>query len=624
MCGIAGLWTRTNGSWTDRAVTAMTNVMYHRGPDDGGLQTIQASDGLLVLGARRLAIQDLSEAGHQPMHDPQTGNWIVFNGEIYNFRTLRTEMERVGVRFRSGGDTEVLLRAYGLWGTDSIRRLRGMYAFALWDAASKRLILARDRLGVKPIYYAEMAGTLLFASEVRALLASRLVSGRLCLEGLAGYLALGSVQDPHTLFEGVRALPAGHYAIWKDGNVELHEYWSLRQSFRADRDSELDGGELAARLRAVLATAIELRLISDAPIGTFLSGGTDSSTITALAAQLSSRPIRTVSVVFPEQQYSEKRYIDLVSHQYGTDHTEVSLTHQEFADMLPGAIGAMDEPTFDGVNTYVVSRAAHMAGLTVALSGIGGDELFGGYRSFDRVPRLRMIRRWMPPVMRGLTAMVVRKTGRESDPARKLSRWIQAGGDLDGGAELLSRELFGPSDRQRLVPEIKPVVPAPAEHLGDPELEDFNSVSFFELSHYMKNVLLRDTDVMSMAHSLEVREPFLDHHLVELVASLPGRIKQRSGMSKALLTHAVRNDLPAEILQRPKMGFTFPFTEWLRGSLRSPVEQILLDPKIGKQVAEVLDPETVKSVWRRFLSGSSRWVRPWSLYVLKQWAESWL
>ncbi len=620
MCGIAGIWTSSSKEPLRPAAETMTAAMIHRGPDDGGLEIFSAGGGWLALGARRLAIQDISQAGHQPMYDSETGNWVVYNGEIYNFPALRVELEKRGVRFQSRTDTEVLLRGYAVWGARAIPRLRGMFAFALWDAVEKQLILCRDPMGVKPLYYAEIASTFLFASEVRALMASGLVPRQLCHQGLLDYLALGAVQDPHTMFEGVRALPAGHYAVWKEQKLGLHQYWSLRQCFQSSPEALPEPREIVDRVHATLATAVGLRLISDAPIGTFLSGGLDSSTVTALAAQQSTQPIRTVSVLFPEQAFSEQRYVEQVRRRYGTEHTEIRLSHQDFARLLPHAIQAMDQPTFDGVNTYVVSGQARNAGLKVALSGVGGDELFGGYSSFTRVPRLRMIRRWLPAPLRKPASAIICRLGRDTDRARKLSRWLEAGPGLDGNAEILCRELFGPIDRQRLAPGL-PIFPI-ANGARDDELldlDDFNAISFFELSYYLRNVLLRDTDVMGMAHGLEVREPLLDQHLVQLLAALPGRLKQNGGGHKALLVEAMRDALPQEILHRSKMGFTFPFARWLRGPLRKSLEETLLDPALGGPVAEVLDAAALRSVWERFLAGSASWVRPWSLYVAKIW-----
>lgn len=621
MCGIAGFSAGIALEAVEAATARMTAAMVHRGPDDGGVEVLRVDGGYLGLGARRLAIQDASPAGHQPMHDAQTGNWLVFNGEIYNFRELRSELTARGFRFHSGTDTEVLLRAYGAWGLESIHRLRGMFAFALWDARARRLVLCRDPMGVKPLYYSRVGGGLLFASELRALLRSGRVPQRLSHAGLLSYLALGAVQEPLTIVQGIECLPAGHCAVWEGGRLSLWRHWSLEDCFRRAQSSSLDRCQATERVQAALTESVRRRLISDVPVGIFLSGGLDSSSITALAAKQSDSPLRTVSVVFSEHAFSEKRYVDLVRRRYPSVHTEFCLSDTDLIDLLPAGVAAMDQPTFDGINTYVIAHQARRAGLKVVLSGLGGDELFGGYPSFHRVPALELTRRWLPSILRRPTARAALIAGRQNDQARKLARWVAVDG-VEGGAEALFRELFAPVDRQRLT-----TVPAPpatnghhaAYRLGGDDL--FNAVSYFEMSHYLRNVLLRDTDSMGMAHSVEVRDPFLDQDLVELVAALPGRVKREGGGVKPLLSQAMRADLPEAILMRRKMGFSFPFARWLRGPLGESLERTLLDPRLGGEVAEVLNPVAVREVLDRFRAGCASWVRVWSLYVLKQWGE---
>jgi asparagine synthase (glutamine-hydrolysing) len=593
----------------------MTDSMVHRGPDSGGTLSVPCRNGCLSLGARRLAIQDLSAAGGQPMRDPTSGNVIVFNGEIYNFHELREELVGAGLKFETRSDTEVILHGYRRWGLKVVERLCGMFAFGLWDAARDELILARDRLGVKPLYYTETGGQLLFASELRAVLSSNRVSRELCQAGLESFLELGAVREPHTLIENVLSLPAGTMGVWGGSGLSLKTYWPLAECFTNAR-SVASRAETVGDIRSRLVDAVRSRLISDAPIGVFLSGGLDSSTVTALAAQQSERPVQTVSVVFKEAAYSEKPFIDSITRLYQTRHTEICLTDMDFAARMPAALDAMDQPTFDGVNTYVVAEQARKAGLTVALSGIGGDELFGGYRSFAGVPRLRRLKKRIPVQLRGPASWAVRLVGRDSDQARKVARWISAD-DHNVSPEALYRELFGPSERAALFAQVQASPSVDADF--DAKLDDFNSVSLYELSTYLKNVLLRDTDVMSMAHSLEVREPLLDHRLVELVSSIPGPMK---GSGKQLLIEAMRHDLPADVLKRPKRGFAFPLASWLRQSLRREVESVLLETDLGSPLDEVLKPHAMSAVWQRFLDDKGSWVRPWSLYVLKYWVKN--
>ena len=622
MCGIAGVWAEGDLPEIEAIVARMSAAMTHRGPDDCGMEVLSAGHGQVALGARRLAIIDPSFAGHQPMPDRSTGNWLIFNGEIYNFRHLRSELESRGVRFTSRTDTEVLLRAYGAWGLESIHRLRGMFAFALWDARARHLVLARDPLGVKPLYYAETERALLWASEVRALLSCGHVPRRLSHAGLLSYLALGAVQEPMTIVDGVRCLPAGHYAIYDGGELRVRRYWSLEQCYRREARGLGNRLEAVEQVRAALVGAIGRRLVSDVPVGIFLSGGLDSSAITALATQQSSRPLQTVSVVFDEPAYSEKRYVDLMRERYATVHAEFRLSDTELINLLPDGLGAMDQPTFDGVNTYVIAREASRAGLRTVLSGVGGDELFGGYPSFRRVPVLHLIRRWIPAILRKPTAQAVLIAGRDSDQARKLASWVSADRCVDGAAEALLRELFASGDRSRLAAVEAGAAQNGLCHPHRLVCDDvFNSVSYFEMSHYLRNVLLRDTDSMGMAHSLEIREPYLDQDLVELVAGLPGDLKRSGSGVKPLLSEVMGEDLPPAILRRQKMGFSFPFERWLRGPLGTALEETLLDSDLGGEVAELLDPAEVRMVLERFRRGCGTWVRVWSLYVLKRWGE---
>jgi asparagine synthase (glutamine-hydrolysing) len=619
MCGIAGIFAFNDIESTAAGVGRMERSLVHRGPDDGGTKLIVADQAHLGLACRRLAIQDLSLDGHQPMGDSATGNWIVFNGEIYNFLELRHELEQLGQHFDSHSDTEVILKAYSVWGIDTLTRLRGMFAFCIWDSGQRRLFLARDRLGVKPLYYAELPRRLVFGSEVRTILASGFIHPHLNRSACDGFLQLGAVQEPETLIEGVSALPAGHYGVYANGRLEISEYWSLRDSFDA---STSVSREPWAQIRNLLEESVRLRMISDAPIGVFLSGGLDSAAVAALAAQHSTRPLKTVSIVFDEERYSEKPYIDATVRRYGCSHSELRLSPESLLEALPEALASMDQPTFDGINTYIVSREARSAGLTVALSGIGGDELFGGYPSFHRTATAKRIRTTVPAPVRRAAAFGLRLAYRDSDSARKAARWISSVDGDPSQPEQIARELFTPSDRAWLLPN-NGVTRAQREH-GRPLADNFNSVSFLELNHYLRNVLLRDTDGLSMAHGLEVREPFLDHKLLEHVAGLPGSIKNSKPGYKPLLQAAVKGDVPEEVLQHPKMGFTLPFAEWLKGPLHREVQDVLLDQTIGGEAADVLDATAVSHVWRRFDEGRANWVRPWALYVLKRWCDMWL
>ena len=403
MCGIAGIIAPAE-RLSHGAVEKMVSRQRHRGPDDYGIETIAAGAGVCMLGSCRLAIIDLSPAGHMPMADHETGNWLVYNGEIYNFRDLRQELENSGERFYSGTDTEVILKAYRHWGSDCVQRFRGMFAFALWDHARQELFLVRDRLGKKPLYYYQNAATgiFLFASEVRALLASGLVERHLNPSALGAFLFNGFVVSPQTMIKDLRSLLPGYcMRVGCQGNIiTMRRYWSLPTEDKIAPPNP----QWQEEIRAELAQAVKLRLVSDVPLGAFLSGGLDSSAIVALMAQ-SAGEVRTFSITFDESAYDESPFSRWVAHRFGTVHSEIRLDKESFQSQWQDALLAMDQPTFDGINTYCVARAAKESGLTVALSGLGADELFGGYPFFRSIPwlfRMGLVTNALPQVLRRL------------------------------------------------------------------------------------------------------------------------------------------------------------------------------------------------------------------------------
>jgi asparagine synthase (glutamine-hydrolysing) len=405
-------------------------------------------------------------------------------------------------------------------------------------------------------------------------------------------------------------------ATWENGEFTLEPYWSLEAAFARNVSQPREAA--VASLRETLEETIKLHLVSDVPLGVFLSGGIDSSALVGLVSRVANEPPRTVSVVFPQQRFSEARYAALVSRRFRTQHTSIELDDATVLAEIPRAVDALDQPTSDGINTFVVSGFARSAGLTVALSGLGGDELFGGYDTFRIVPRLNRIRRWTPvPAARAIGTGIRRFTP-NTDRNDKLERWLRAA-EPDVDAYSLRRELFSPRAARALMPDLEGAWPKlrEAEALDD----ELNELSRLELAVFMRNVLLRDSDVMSMAHSLEIRVPLLDHHLVEAVAAMKGRWKTDRQSPKPLLVDAVADLLPYEVVHRRKMGFTLPFADWLRGTLRDRVESVLLDSNYGGDVADSLDSSAVEGVWRRFIAGETQWQRPWALYVLKAWGE---
>ena len=627
MCGIFGFIGRRSLR-IEQALAVGTRSLAHRGPDDEGVEIFPLpsdADSCVGMGSRRLAIQDLSLAAHQPMHDPCNGNWLVFNGEIYNFQQVRADLEKLGDSFSSRGDTEVLLKAYGKWGRDCLPHLAGMFAFAIWDARRETLLLVRDRLGEKPLYYASCPEGLVFGSEVRSLLASGLVPKRLDRNGLESYLAFGALQDPLTIIDGIKSLPPGCLLIWNSGGYKVESYWSASQIALRDSPTE-DLNEAADHIHGLLGEAVSLRLVSDVPLGIFLSGGIDSSAVLAFASEVSPRPLETFSVIFGEEQFSEANYADIVAKTYHSRHHPILLSQQDLLKELPEAIAAMDQPTMDGMNTYVISKATKVAGVTVALSGMGGDEVFGGYRNFRNVPRMmrfRALASWTSPVWRYLLG----STPLLGTDFRSKLLCLLTGSYPASHPYFLARSLFLPDRVRRF---FAPDVVASNNHNAGYErladmvrevenLDAVNQVSVLEASAYMANMLLRDTDFMSMAHAVEVRVPLLDHHLWEYVLPLRGRLKLDRHLPKPLLLKAVRPGIPEEIYHRPKMGFQLPFAHWMRDQLRPELETELNE--VDDSGVLLLKSSQISSVWGEFLRGRTSWSRPWALYVLKQWVR---
>ncbi len=633
MCGIAGAL-RTTGDPTsaEEAVLRMVDQQRHRGPDGCGLEVFGGPQPPLVaLGHTRLAILDLSAAGRQPMQTANGAVSITFNGEIYNYHALRVELGSRDWRTRT--DTEVLLQAYQTWGRGCVERLRGMFAFGLWDAEQQELFLARDRLGIKPLYYYADDGVFVFASEVRALLASGLVPRRLDPIALGEYLAYQSVPAPRTMIQGVRALPPGAWLVVdRTGRVTHKRYWDLLEN-AAPEASGMSPADSRRRVADLLRESVALHLVSDVPVGAFLSGGIDSSAIVGLMREVGHVP-HTFSVAFSEQGYDETRHARSVAARFRTDHTEILLREHDLLAQLPGALGAMDQPTGDGVNTFVVAQAVRAAGITVALSGLGGDELFAGYPSFRRLSRTaHLFRTWghAPDSVRLLAANAVNALGRSSVGSSKAAEMLASSGQL---AQLypVMRRVLSSSQRQTLLTDAWSEALTghtdPYVHLlerayrGSPRAGVLSSISYAESRTYMHDVLLRDTDQMSMAHGLEVRVPLLDHLLVEYVMGLSDAHKRpRGALNKRLLVESLDGLLPADVINRPKQGFSLPFDVWMRDHLRRFCEERLGPQGLGGR--EIFQPDAVRALWTGFLTGrpDASWSRLWVLVVLEHWLE---
>jgi asparagine synthase (glutamine-hydrolysing) len=621
MCGIFGIIGRKTENWSEMLARA-THSLAHRGLDDVGTIIIQcgASEPCHIgIAHTRLSIIDLSPLGHQPMQDPATGNWIVYNGEIYNFRELREQLEASGANFHSHSDTEVILAAYREWGIEALSKLRGMFAFALWDAIRKSLLLARDPLGIKPLYYARANGNVLFASEIRTLLGTGLIPKKLDATGVLSYLEFGSVCEPWTVIDGISALPAGTVLILEKGSVRFQEYWSATRAAKA----EIPATSAVECVSSALRHAVFSHLVSDVPVGVFLSGGIDSSSLVALMSQHGVRA-NTFSLVFREKEFNEAQYSREVARRFNTEHQEIPVSESDALALLPEAMRSMDQPTIDGINTYLVSSKTRAAGLKVALSGLGADEMFGGYSNFTRVPRMERFQERMnrlPTTIRGLIAASAAAFASRNDRFRKTAELIS--NSRLAHPYFLARMLFAREERRSMFagPSLEhaeeqlegAIKNSVAEYTAS---DPINRVSYLESQWYLRNMLLRDSDFMSMAHGLEVRVPFLDQQLVETCFGIPGKVKLHAHVPKKLLLDSLGVELPESIVNRPKRGFTLPFERWLRADMKSAVEATLEAGNVG-----LLNPDAVRKVWQRFLDGHTSWTRPWSLFVLTRWCE---
>ena len=566
MCGIAGFTAEKNLTQADKRIRQMTRQMNHRGPDGQG--HFLKPD--IALGHLRLSIIDLSDASSQPMYFASERYVMVFNGEIYNFQDIKAELKEFA--FKSEGDTEVIMAAYAKWGADCLGKFNGMFALAIYDQVEESLFIARDRLGIKPLYYYQDGERLVFASEVRALLASEYVPGKINREVMSEFLRYYSVNAPNTLLDGVYMLPPGHLGIWKNGDFQIRSFWSLAKS--ADTRPDQSYEETCKDVRQLLQKAVERRLISDVALGAFLSGGIDSSAIVALMAESSTQKVNTFSVVFEEKAYDESEYSDLIARKYATRHHPIKLKPEDFLRDLPEALASMDHPSGDGLNSYVVSKVTRQAGFTVALSGLGGDELFAGYPVFKRYKKLKNMQLFygLPHGIRSVLGKTVAGVY-QNHKTERLRELISLEDSRFDELYPIFRKRFDDDE----ILELTGAFVSPAEQLRQLFSQDellaidklpfFSQVSVGEIQTYTQNVLLRDTDQMSMASSLEVRVPFFDHELVEYSLGIPD-VYKNPVYPKKLLVDAMGDLLPHEIVHRPKMGFMFPWEQWIREDLR--------------------------------------------------------
>lgn len=625
MCGINGIYGLDDTLLAKQRIAAMNTCMKHRGPDDEGVFAKEK----IALGHRRLSIIDLSAAGHQPMSSVDGRYHIVYNGELYNYQELKFELKRVVANsgqqayfFQTSTDTEVIIAAYARWGADCLKRFNGMFAFAIWDEQQKELFVARDRMGIKPLYYCLTSGIFAFSSEIRSLLQSELVPRKLDAAALVDYLRYQTVHAPDTIVKGIKMLMPGHYLHLKNEKVIAHCYWDMIKNTNTQAAGK-NYQEVCKDVNTLLTKAVERRLIADVPFGAFLSGGIDSSAIVGLMSKVSTEKVKTFSITFDEQEFSEARYAQLIAKKFDTEHHEIKLQPADFIAQLPQALKAMDHPSGDGPNTYIVSKATKEAGITMALSGLGGDELFAGYDVFNRYLELKskkLLTR-MPYFLRasGGNALTLVKPGVASEKIAELLK--QPSIDFSSFYTLSRQVLLDKKIKTLLKNTILPKNKI-TEQLKEQDFSslasDISKVSYGEMSTYMQNVLLRDTDQMSMAHALEVRVPFMDYTLVEYVLGLPDKFKIPSSPKK-LLVDALGDLLPPEIVNRPKMGFTFPWRQWMQQELKSFCEEKMLALSKRSFFAE----QEVLKLWRGFLANDPQltWSRIWYLVVLENWLQ---
>jgi asparagine synthase (glutamine-hydrolysing) len=640
MCGIAGFidpTLRGNTNVLDKCAAEMAATLGHRGPDASSTW-VESSTGI-AFGHTRLSIVDLSSAGAQPMSSGCGRCTITYNGEIYNAAELRDELKAAGRTFRGHSDTEVIVEGCALWGIEvTLKRINGMFAFALWDKKTNKLTLARDRLGIKPLYWGLRDGQLFFASELKALRVLPDWDGEIDPQALAAYLITGYVPAPQCIYKGVRKLEPGKFLEYTpDGKPDLKTYWSLAEVAKAGQQTPCDfsDSEATNQLEKLLLDAVQRRKVSDVPLGAFLSGGIDSSTVAALMRSANGSPVRTFSIGFHEEGYNEAQHAKAVAKHLGTEHTEQYITPDEARDVIPQLPEIYDEPFADSsqIPTFLVSQLARKH-VTVALSGDGGDELFAGYNRYAHGLAMTKAARLMPSMLRraiskGVLSLSPDAWGRlfRAVPASKRPRLV--GDKMHKLAGVIAEDETG--FYKKLTSQWDgawALVPGAEEPNGD--LSDLairsrfsNEVSwmqYLDTLSYLPDDILTKVDRASMAVSLEARVPILDHRVVEFAWSLPHRFKIREGTSKWLLRQVLYRHVPKALIERPKMGFGVPIEAWLRGPLREWGEELLSTEALG--MSGLLSPEPIREKWQEHQSGQRNWQQfLWNILMFQAWYE---
>jgi asparagine synthase (glutamine-hydrolysing) len=641
MCGICGILATSDGfDASEETVVAMRDTMIHRGPDDGGAETWTSNGDRVGLGHRRLSIVDLSPAGHNPMPNEDGTVWITFNGEIYNHAALRAELEAKGHRYRSHTDTETIIHLYEEEGARCVERLQGMFAIAIWDARKRELFLARDRLGIKPLYYARPAGGFVFGSEIKALLAHPAITSDLDEDAFFHYLTFICTPAPLTMFKGIYKLaPAERLVIRSDGSTSSDIFWTPMSADAAEQVAKMGEVEMEERLLELLRASIKKRMMSDVPFGVFLSGGVDSSTNVALMSELMSESVRTFSVAFKDyERYNELEYAREIGQRFSTDHHEIVIDWDDLRSFLPEMVFHQDEPIADWVCVplHYVAKLARQSGTIVCQVGEGSDELFHGYDAYINAARFRR-RFWepfqrLPAPVRGSAGRAVtglaRRAGRGEVHALQVAEAAAGRLPFWGGAicyqGVLKERILAPNGR--VPPDSYEVVrriwdDAERERPGADLLQ---KMTYLELKQRLAELLLMRVDKMTMATSVEARVPFLDHELVEFAMALPPNMKVRDGVGKYVLKKAVAGRLlPEHIVYRKKQGFGAPVSEWFKTELGEQAQRQIRDSALAQR--GLIDYDEVDRMWEAHRRGPVNWAfHLWNLYNVSAWYDYWI